>query len=180
MVFALDLLAVLGLRHKRQRNASDGRTFQSAQDFDLMEPSRSLSDDNSVLLRGIHVRNYLEDVFETAKVPRPIWENFVGRVCPSIARNRYVALRLIPAEHYRQLCSLRVAPEPDALIRILLVYTGVPSTKLGDWPKAFGRGEAKDSRAWKKTLCQSVPVRNAEGGFTALELACVQLYLDDE
>ncbi|KAG8952723.1 hypothetical protein FRC00_006604 [Tulasnella sp. 408] len=181
VVFALDLLAALGLRRgRKQRNASDGRTTRIAQDFDLLDPSRCLSDGNSVLLRGIHVQNYLEDVFETAKVPKPIWQNFVGRVCPSIARNRYVAMRLIPAEHYRQLSSLRVAPEPDALMRILLVYAGIPSTHLGDWPKAFGRGEVKDCRAWKETLCQSVPVCNAEGGFTALELACVHLYLDNE
>ncbi|KAG8924703.1 hypothetical protein FRC01_011158, partial [Tulasnella sp. 417] len=175
------LLAALGLRRSRkQRSLSDGRTTPSAQDFDLLGSSRCLSDENSVVLRGIHVQNYLEDVFETAKVPRPVWESFVGRVCPSITRNRYVAMRLISAEHYRQLSSLRVAPEPDALMRILIVYAGVPSSNLSDWPKASGRGEARDCRAWKETLCQSVPVCHAEGGFTALELACVQLYLDDE
>ncbi|KAG8982143.1 hypothetical protein FRC05_000285 [Tulasnella sp. 425] len=182
VVFILDQLAALGLRRgrKRQQTTFNVRMPQRTQDLDLLEPPRCLNDENSVLLRGIDVRNYLEDVLGSAGIPKTIWVDFVGRVCPSIARNRYVAMRLIPAEDYRQLSSLRVAPEPDALMRVLLMYAGIPSTNLGDWPKAAGRAEARDHDAWRDILCHSVPVVKDEGGFTALELACVQLYLDEE
>lgn len=77
VVFILDLLAALGLRRGRKRQQIV-RMPQRTQDLDLLEPSRCLNDENSVLLRGVDVRNYLEDVLEGAGIPKTIWVDFVG------------------------------------------------------------------------------------------------------
>ncbi|KAG8999906.1 hypothetical protein FRB90_011917 [Tulasnella sp. 427] len=181
MVVILDILSFLGLRRKRKGKKvdMDDQIRPTTQILNLLDPSKCLRDENSVLLRGTDVRRHLEGVLETTGVPRTVWDAFVGRICPSIARNQYVLMRLISTEDYRQMSTIRVSPEPDTLVRLLLVYAGVPSTNLGEWPGAARRGQASFSDQ-TEIFCKSVPMAKGGAGFTAVELSCVQLYLDEE
>ena len=54
-------------------------------------------------------------------------------------KHEYVALRFIAQDAYEQAASLRIAPAPDVVTRVFMLFRGVAAGDLGLW-EAAGTG----------------------------------------
>ena len=91
---------------------------------------------------------------------------------PELLKHEYVALRFIPQDAYERAASLRVAPAPDVITRVFMLFRGVAAGDLGLWEAASARVAdtgALGSRYWADIVGVDA-VRAADSGvFRVLE-----------
>ena len=52
---------------------------------------------------------------------------------PDMLKNEYIALRFVAQDAYEQAAQLRIAPVPDVVTRVFMLFRGVPVGDLGLW-----------------------------------------------
>ena len=70
---------------------------------------------------------------------------------PDLLKHEYVALRFIAQDAYERAASLRIAPAPDVVTRVFMLFRGVAVGDLGSWEAASTRAAdtgALGSRYW--------------------------------
>ena len=58
---------------------------------------------------------------------------------PDLLKHEHVALRFIAQDAYERAASLRVAPTPDVVTRVFMLFRGVAIGDLGLWEAARAR-----------------------------------------
>lgn len=58
---------------------------------------------------------------------------------PDLLKHEYVALRFIAQDAYERAASLRIAPAPDVVTRVFMLFRGVAVGDLGLWKAASAR-----------------------------------------
>ena len=58
---------------------------------------------------------------------------------PDLLKHEYVALRFLAQDVYERAASLRVAPTPDVVTRVFMLFRGVAVGDLGLWEAASAR-----------------------------------------
>ncbi|KAG8901296.1 hypothetical protein FRB99_005411 [Tulasnella sp. 403] len=141
--------------------------------FDPLETSTTITDRNSIIVLGSGVEQYLRVVFKEVGVPQDITDKFLSRRLPAMVRHKWIALRFLSAKSFSS--SVRILPEPEALIRAVLVYSGVPAQELHKWPVATRRFTDARPCIWKDVICGA---QAPSDGYMAYELGWIELFLD--
>ncbi len=65
-------------------------------------------------------------------------------------RHEHIALRFIAQESYEKAAALRIAPAPDVVTRVFMLFRGVAAADLGLWEQASARAtEADGATFWE-------------------------------
>ena len=80
--------------------------------------------------------------------------NMSGNQClsrswlPDMLKNEYIALRFVAQDTYEQAAQLRIAPVPDVVTRVFMLFRGVPVGDLRLWDEASARAAVADGAFW--------------------------------
>jgi hypothetical protein len=91
---------------------------------------------------------------------------------PDLLKHEYVALRFIAQDAYERAASLRIAPAPDVVTRVFMLFRGVAEGDLGLWEAASARvaDTAGDgSRYWADVVGVDASRAADSGIFRVLE-----------
>jgi hypothetical protein len=58
---------------------------------------------------------------------------------PDMLKHEYVALRFVAQDAYEQAAPMRIAPAPDVVTRVFMIFRGVAEGDLGLWEAASAR-----------------------------------------
>src|SRR5258708_32169403 len=58
---------------------------------------------------------------------------------PDMLKHEYIALRFVEQEAYEQAAPMRIAPTPDVVTRVFMLFRGVAVGDLGLWEAASAR-----------------------------------------
>ena len=61
---------------------------------------------------------------------------------PDMLKHEYIALRFVAQDAYEQAAPMRIAPTPDVVTRIFMLFRGVSVGDLGLWEAATARATA--------------------------------------
>lgn len=97
----------------------------------------------------------------------------------SISRHKFVALRFLSRAGYAKTSTLRITPEPESVVRALLVFCGVQSDEVELWPRAKARGCAACDGSWSAVVGAVEGRNSVGGGMNAVEMSWVEVFQDD-
>jgi hypothetical protein len=81
---------------------------------------------------------------------------------PDMLKYEYVALRFIAQDAYERAAPMHIAPAPDVVTRIFMLFRGVPACDLGMWEAASSRASAADGATFWADVVGVNAVRAAD------------------
>ena len=84
-------------------------------------------------------------------------------------KHEYVALRFIAQDAYERAASLRIAPAPDIVTRVFMLFRGVAVRDLGLWESADKRADGTDGAFWADVVGVDATRAADSGLFRVLE-----------
>ncbi|KAG8881124.1 hypothetical protein FRB98_004531 [Tulasnella sp. 332] len=154
----------------------DSSLLEDQGPFEPMESAAFLDDGNSVLLQAGDVEPYLLDAYRDMGIPDEIVHNWL----------RFIAVRFLSKAGYAKASGVRITPEPEHVVRALLVFCGVQSDEVDTlWPKAKRRGGKPYDGSWAAAVLGSGAIdskgkqRQKQMGMNAAELSWVEVFQDD-
>ncbi|KAH9175574.1 hypothetical protein EDB89DRAFT_1945346 [Lactarius sanguifluus] len=142
-------------------------------DIDTFDPARpSLNPGDSVLLSTSKVPGYLDVALKALMLHTEARTSFITYWLPDMLKHEYVALRFVAQDAYERAAPMRIAPAPDVVTRVFMLFRGVPVGDLGLWEAARARaaGTVMDgARSWADVVGVDT-MRAADSGlFRVLE-----------
>ncbi|KAH8986744.1 hypothetical protein EDB92DRAFT_1949022 [Lactarius akahatsu] len=142
-------------------------------DIDTFDPARpSLNPGDSVLLPTSKVTGYLDLALKALTLHTEARTSFITYWLPDMLKHEYVALRFVAQDAYERAAPMRIAPAPDVVTRVFMLFRGVPVGDLGLWEAARARtvGTGTDgARSWADVVGVDT-LRAADSGlFRVLE-----------
>ena len=104
--------------------------------FDPVRPSVDAVD---TVLPLSKVPSYLDSVLKTLALHTEARTSFITYWLPELLKHEYVALRFIAQDVYEWAASLHVAPRPDVVTRVFMLFRRVAVGDLGLWEAASTR-----------------------------------------
>ncbi|KAF8264814.1 hypothetical protein EI94DRAFT_1737575 [Lactarius quietus] len=136
--------------------------------FDPARPSMNPGD--SVLLPISMVPGYLDVALKALALHTEARTSFITFWLPDMLKHEYVALRFIAQDAYERAAPMRIAPAPDVVTRVFMLFRGVPAGDLGLWEAASSRAEGADGATFWADVVGVNAVRAADRGlFRVLE-----------
>jgi len=83
--------------------------------------------------------------------------SFITYWLPSLLKHEYVALRFVPQQSYSQAAPITVEPSPDVIVRVFMIFKGIPAEDIGRWSLAQARVQ-EDVSHWRGVVGLSVPL----------------------
>ncbi|KAH9018122.1 hypothetical protein EDB84DRAFT_1520100 [Lactarius hengduanensis] len=142
-------------------------------DIDAFDPARpSVNPGESVLLPTSKVPGYLDVALKALALHTEARTSFITYWLPDMLKHEYVALRFVAQDAYERTAPMRIAPAPDVVTRVFMLFRGVPVGDLGLWEAARARaaGTGTDgARSWPDVVGVDT-IRAADSGlFRVLE-----------
>ena len=84
----------------------------------------------------------------------------------------YIALRFVAQDAYEQAAPMRIAPTPDVVTRVFMLFRGVAAGDLGLWGAASARAapaSAEGATLWADVVGVNAPRAADSGLFRVLE-----------
>ena len=76
-------------------------------------------------------------------------KDFLARFwLPDMPKYNYIALRFVAKDAYEKAASLRIAPTPNVVTRVFMLFCGVAVGDLGLWEAASARADGADGAFW--------------------------------
>jgi len=89
---------------------------------------------------------------------------------PDMLKHEYVALRFVTQDAYERAAPMRIAPAPDVVTRVFMLFRGVPVGDLGLWETASARvANADGARFWADVVGVDAARAADSGLFRVLE-----------
>jgi hypothetical protein len=112
-------------------------------DSETFDPARpSLNPGDSVLLPISKVPGYLDGALKALALHTEARTSFITYWLPDMLKHEYVALRFVAQDAYEQAAPMRIAPAPDVVTRVFMLFRGVAEGDLGLWEAATVRAAA--------------------------------------
>jgi len=108
--------------------------------FDPARPSVNPGD--SVLLPMDKVPGYLDVALKALALHTEARTSFITFWLPDMLKYEYIALRFVAQDAYEQAAPMRIAPAPDVVSRVFMLFRGVSVGDLGLWEAASARATA--------------------------------------
>jgi len=141
-----------------------GAEFRDAETFNPSRPALSAQD--SVLLPVDNITGYLDSALKALGLHTEARTSFITHWLPDLFKHKTVALRFLPQVAYERAAPLTVEPPPDVVMRVFMLFRGVPDNEAPMWAEAALRASGA-AEMWRDVVAP-------EGGFDAL--ADTQLY----
>ncbi|KAI9632755.1 uncharacterized protein MKK02DRAFT_41065 [Dioszegia hungarica] len=93
---------------------------------------------------------------------------------PSLMRHKNIAYRLLSPAQLEPSISLRIIPPPEVLVRIFVLFRGVPDAEVGEWHDR-GLLHAEAGLDWKDAIGWDVNVGD-ESKFRVIEYAFMEVH----
>ncbi|KAH8986045.1 hypothetical protein EDB86DRAFT_2293642 [Lactarius hatsudake] len=139
-------------------------------DIDTFDPARpSLNPGDSVLLPTSKVPGYLDVALKALALHTEALTSFITYWLPDMLKHEYVALRFVAQDAYEQAAPMRIAPAPDVVTRVFMLFCGVPVGDLGFWEAASARAHADGARLWADVVGVDAARAADSGLFRVLE-----------
>jgi hypothetical protein len=108
--------------------------------METFDPARlSLNPGDSVLLPISKVPSYLDGALKALALHTEARTSFITYWLPDMLKHEYVALRFVAQDAYEQAAPMRIAPAPDVVTRVFMIFRGVAEGDLGLWEAASAR-----------------------------------------
>ncbi|KAH9060150.1 hypothetical protein EDB87DRAFT_1728936, partial [Lactarius vividus] len=139
--------------------------------FDPAHPSVKPGD--SVLLPTSRVPGYLDVVLKALALHTEARTSFITSLeqilAPDMLKHEYVALRFVAQEAYERAAPMHIAPAPDVVTRVFMLFRGVPVSDLGLWEAASARAGADGAMFWADVVGVDAARAADSGLFRVLE-----------
>ncbi|KAF9061948.1 hypothetical protein BDP27DRAFT_1234272 [Rhodocollybia butyracea] len=114
---------------------------QQSEEFDPISSDLSDNDNVSVVLPLSRITPYLDAALKELGLHTEARTSFITYWLPSFNKHTHIALRFISQDAYENAAPLSVVPKPDAVVRVFMLFKGVPESDFesGIWPKATAR-----------------------------------------
>ncbi|KAJ7463633.1 hypothetical protein FB451DRAFT_1352919 [Mycena latifolia] len=108
-----------------------------------------LSAADSVLLAVSEITPYLDKALLALGLHTEARTSFITYWLPSFLKHTHVALRFVPQAAYERTARLDIAPAPDVITRVFMLFKGVEDESLGDWIPSMSRD---DPARWRSVV----------------------------
>jgi hypothetical protein len=140
--------------------------------METFDPARpSLNPGDSVLLPISEVPGYLDGVLKALALHTEARTSFItlrtlfvltskktdGDLLdrywlPDMLKYEYVALRFVAQDAYEQAAPMRIAPVPDVVTRVFMLFRGVAVGDVGLWEAASARAASDGATFWANVV----------------------------
>ncbi|KAG1851694.1 hypothetical protein F4604DRAFT_1933975 [Suillus subluteus] len=118
------------------------------QPVDTFNPiSSNLNDMDSIVIPVDRATVYLDKSLKVLGLHTEARTSFITYWLPSILKHEYIALRFVPQAAYERAASLSIAPQPDVVTRVCMLFKGIRKEHLEIWANAQMQAE-KDVAWW--------------------------------
>jgi len=93
----------------------------------------SLDDKNAVLIPVEQITTYLDKTLRLLELHIEARTSFITYWLPFMLRHENIALRFLPQASFEKSAPLTIAPAPDVVTRVFMIFQGVPNEDLGKW-----------------------------------------------
>ncbi|KAH8986038.1 hypothetical protein EDB86DRAFT_2809695 [Lactarius hatsudake] len=139
-------------------------------DIETFDPAHpSVKPGDSVLLPTSKVPAYLDVVLKALALHTEARTSFITYWLPDMLKHDYVALRFVAQEAYERAAPMHIAPAPDVVTRVFMLFRGVPVSDLGLWEAASARTGADGARLWADVVGVDAARAADSGLFRVLE-----------
>ncbi|KAH9073480.1 hypothetical protein EDB83DRAFT_2219653 [Lactarius deliciosus] len=139
-------------------------------DIETFDPAHpSVKPGDSVLLPTSKVPAYLDVVLKALALHTEARTSFITYWLPDMLKHEYVALRFVAQEAYERAAPMHIAPAPDIVTRVFMLFRGVPVSDLGLWEAASARAGADGARLWADIVGVDAARAADSGLFRVLE-----------
>ncbi|KAH9043047.1 hypothetical protein EDB85DRAFT_1856101 [Lactarius pseudohatsudake] len=139
-------------------------------DIETFDPAHpSVKPGDSVLLPTSKVPGYLDVVLKALALHTEARTSFITYWLPDMLKYEYVALRFVAQEAYERAAPMHIAPAPDVVTRVFMLFRGVPVSDLGLWEAASARAGADGARSWADVVGVDAARAADSGLFRVLE-----------
>ncbi|KAH9175577.1 hypothetical protein EDB89DRAFT_1847434 [Lactarius sanguifluus] len=139
-------------------------------DIETFDPAHpSVKPGDSVLLPTSKVPAYLDVVLKALALHTEARTSFITYWLPDMLKHEYVALRFVAQEAYERAAPMHIAPAPDVVTRVFMLFSGVPVSNLGLWEAASARAGADGARFWADVVGADAARAADSGLFRVLE-----------
>ncbi|KAH8980548.1 hypothetical protein EDB92DRAFT_1805720 [Lactarius akahatsu] len=139
-------------------------------DIETFDPAHpSVKPGDSVLLPTSKVPGYLDVVLKALALHTEARTSFITFWLPDMLKHEYVALRFVAQEAYERAAPMHIAPAPDVVTRVFMLFRGVPVSDLGLWEAASVRAGADGARFWAGVVGVDAARAADSGLFRVLE-----------
>jgi len=139
---------------------------------ETFDPARpSLNPGDSVLLPTSKVPGYLDKALKALALHTEARTSFITYWLPDMLEHEYVALRFVAQDAYERAAPIRIAPAPDVVTRVFMLFRGVSAGDLGLWQAASARaaGAGADGAFWADVVGVDAARAADSGLFRVLE-----------
>ncbi|KAI9453249.1 hypothetical protein BJY52DRAFT_1189714 [Lactarius psammicola] len=139
-------------------------------DTETFDPARpSVNPGDSVLLPTSKVPAYLDVALRALALHTEARTSFITL---HMLKHEYVALRFVAQDAYERAAPMRIAPAPDVVTRVFMLFRAVPVGDLGLWEAASARAvgaSADGARFWADVVGVDAARAADSGLFRVLE-----------
>jgi len=124
-------------------------------------PNRpAISAQNSVLLAVKDITGYLDFALKALGLHIEARTSFITYWLPDLLKHKMVALRFLPQAAYESAAPLTIAPPPDVVVRVFMLFRGIPDNEAPTWAEAALRATGA-AEMWRDVVAPA-------GNFDAL------------
>ncbi|GFZ42429.1 hypothetical protein JCM24511_00144 [Saitozyma sp. JCM 24511] len=118
---------------------------------------------------------HIDRILTTLGIPVESRTSMITAWLPSLMRHKNIAYRLLSSAQLEPTLSLTIIPPPQVLIRVFVLFTGVPDGELKEWEsKGLLHAEMgldwKDAIGWDKNVGNEEMFRVIEYGFMEVNI----------
>ncbi|KAG8906502.1 hypothetical protein FRC01_007994 [Tulasnella sp. 417] len=106
---------------------------------------------DSVVLPVQRVPPYLEKALLALGFHTEARTSFITYWLPSFLKHEHLALRFVPQVDFEASAPLNIEPKPDVVIRVFMLFEGLPADRLVEWKEAVERSSI-DVNMWKEIV----------------------------
>ncbi|KIM37627.1 hypothetical protein M413DRAFT_448413 [Hebeloma cylindrosporum] len=110
-----------------------------------------LNDANSVVMPVAKSTPYLDKALAALGLHTEARTSFITYWLPSILKHKHLAFRFLPQASYEEAAPLEIAPSPDVITRVFMIFQGLAEQELQDWTTASSRA-SEDVTRWRKVV----------------------------
>ncbi|KAF9059741.1 hypothetical protein BDP27DRAFT_1453066 [Rhodocollybia butyracea] len=121
--------------------------------FDPISSDLSDNDNVSVVLPLSRITPYLDAALKVLGLHTEARTSFITYWLPSFNKHTHIALRFVSQHLYERAAPLNVLPKPDVVVRVFILFKGVPELDVegGIWGNATAR-EADGAERWRDVV----------------------------
>ncbi|KAL1734521.1 hypothetical protein EV714DRAFT_268658 [Schizophyllum commune] len=143
---------------------------------DVFRPSiAGVSNDDSVLLPVSDITPYLDKSLAALGLHVEARTSFITYWLPDMLKHSHVALRFLDQVAYAHAAPLDVAPKPDVVTRIFMLFRGVKEAKLGEWEGAQAKA-AEPTGMWREVVGVNLRDTLDESLFRVIEWGGMEVF----